>query len=255
IPGLTDSLSDLRPIEWRTILGRLRRAGLLAGEDPHNPGCLDTHPLVREYYGEQLSSQQTDAWKECNFRLYHYYRTLAPQLPDSFRDMEPLFLAAICGCCAGLFREVLHEIYIPRIQRGDACFAGSVLGAKGALLSLLAHFFDHGRWGSLAEPGVEGQSLTVEDKLFLLIQAEQYLTATLGIGAPEARMCAERAESLCHSLGRPMLLYCSLLSQWRYSLRRDKLTATMQIAKRIYSLAQKENDSALIIGGHRALAS
>src|SRR4029077_13331684 len=62
IRGLTESLTDLSPTEWRTILARLRRARLLAGEDPHNPGHLDTHPLVREYYGEQLRSQLTDAW-------------------------------------------------------------------------------------------------------------------------------------------------------------------------------------------------
>ena len=119
IPGLTESLMDLSPSEWRTILARLRRARLLTGEDPHNPGHLDTHPLVREYFGEQLRSQRTEAWKECNRRLFHYYRTLAPQLPDSFREMEPLFLAVICGCNAGLFREALHEVYIPRIQRGE----------------------------------------------------------------------------------------------------------------------------------------
>src|ERR1700688_959126 len=104
IPGLTESLTNLSPTEWRTILARLRRARLLAGEDPHNPGHLDAHPLVREYFGEQLRSQRTKAWKECNRRLYNYYRTLAPQLPDSFREMEPLFLAVICGCRAGLFR-------------------------------------------------------------------------------------------------------------------------------------------------------
>jgi hypothetical protein len=46
------------------ILARLRRARLLAGEDPQNPGQLDTHPLVREYFGEQLRSQQMDAWEE-----------------------------------------------------------------------------------------------------------------------------------------------------------------------------------------------
>src|SRR5271165_625428 len=114
IRGLTESLIELRPIEQRTILARLRRARLLAGEDPHNPGQLDTHPLVREYFDEQLRSQRTDAWKECNRRLYHYYRTLAPQLPDSFREMEPLFSAVICGCNAGLFREALHEVYLPR---------------------------------------------------------------------------------------------------------------------------------------------
>ena len=84
--GLTDSLTEMSPTEWRTILAKLRRARLLTGEDPHNPGHLDTHPLVREYYGEQLRSQRTEAWIECNRRLYHYYRTLAPQLPDSFRE-------------------------------------------------------------------------------------------------------------------------------------------------------------------------
>jgi hypothetical protein len=131
IPGLTESLTDLRPTAWRTILAKLRRTRLLAGEDPHNPGQLDTHPLVREYFGEQLRSQQTDAWKECNKRLFYYYRTLSPELPNSFREIEPLFSAVICGCNAGLFREALHEVYIPRIQRGDSSFAANTLGARG----------------------------------------------------------------------------------------------------------------------------
>ena len=169
IPGLTESLTDLRPTEWRMILAKLRRARLLAGEDLHNPGHLDTHPLVREYFGEQLRSQRTEAWKECNRRLYKYYRSLAPPLPESVREMEPLFLTVICGCNAGLLWEALHEVYIPRIQRGNAYFAANVLGARGALLSVLVHFFEHGRWGSLVETAVEGQSLTPEDQLFILI--------------------------------------------------------------------------------------
>src|SRR5580692_11777736 len=41
IRGLTDSLSNLSPTELRTILAKLRRARLLADEDPHNPGHLD----------------------------------------------------------------------------------------------------------------------------------------------------------------------------------------------------------------------
>ncbi len=110
IRGLTESLLDLSPTERRMVLAKLRRARLLAAEDPHNPGHLDTHPLVREYFGEQLRNQLVDAWKECNRRLYHYYLALAPELPDTFRDMEPLFLAVICGCNAGLFREALHEV-------------------------------------------------------------------------------------------------------------------------------------------------
>jgi serine/threonine protein kinase len=254
IHGLTESLADLSPTEWRTILAKLRRARLLAGEDPHNPGYLDTHPLVREYFGEQLRSQRTEAWKECSKRLYNYYRELAPGLPESFREMEPLFLAAICGCNAGLYREALHEAYIPRIQRGNASFAAKVLGARGVLLLVLAHFFENGHWGSTAETAVEEQSLTSEDRLFVLMQAGHLLTATRGFAAPEALICYKRAESLCYSLNRPLLLYAALVGRWRHSLVTDKLTVTMQIAERIYSLGQEQNDSALKVGACRALA-
>jgi len=59
IPGLTESLTGLSPTVWRTILAKLRRARLLAGEDPHNPWDLDTHPLIREYFGEQLISERS----------------------------------------------------------------------------------------------------------------------------------------------------------------------------------------------------
>ena len=168
--------------------------------------------------------------------------------------MEPLFLAAACGCNAGLFHEALRAVYIPRIQRGDAFFAAKVLGARGALLSVLVHFFEQGRWGLLVETAVEGQSLNPEDQLFILMQAGLYLTATRGFAAPEALICYERVESLCHSLDRPVLLYSALMGQWRYSLYTDKLSATMRIAKRVYSLAQEQNDSALMIGAYRALA-
>ena len=254
IPDLTESLTALSPSEWQAILTRLRRAKLVAGEDPHSRGDLDTHPLVREYFGEQLQSQRTEACKECNRRLFHYYRTLAPQLPDNLREMEPLFLAVICGCNAGLFREALHEVYIPRIQRGDAFFAAKVLGARGALLSVLVHFFERGRWENPVETGVGDHSLTAEDQLFVIMQAALYLTATRGSAAPEVLSCYERAEPLCHSLNLPRLLYVALIGQWRYSFRTDKLTATMQIAERVYSLAQEQNDAALMVGAYRALA-
>src|SRR6202011_6194504 len=76
--------------------------------------------------------------------------TIIERWRPSFRivsgKMEPLFLAVICGCNAGLYREALNDVYIPRIQRGEASFAASVLGARGALLSVLVHFFENGRW-------------------------------------------------------------------------------------------------------------
>jgi adenylate cyclase len=168
--------------------------------------------------------------------------------------MEPLFSAVICGCNAGLFREALREVYVPRIQRGNVHFAANVLGATGPLLTVLVHFFEDGHWGSLVETAIQGQSLTAEDQLFLLMQAGLYLTATRGLGAPEARICYERAEPLCRSLNDSRLLYVALTGQWRYTLITDKMSAAMQIAERVHSLAQEQNDAALMIGAYRALS-
>jgi hypothetical protein len=97
------------------------------------------------------------------------------------------------------------------------CFAANVLGARGALLLVLVHFFEHGRWGSPVETGVAEHSLTAEDQLFILTQATLYLTATRGPASPEMRICYQLAEPLCHSLNRPLLLYVSLMGQWRAS--------------------------------------
>ena len=255
IRGLTEALINLKPSAWRMILARLRRARLLAEEDPHNPGQLDTHPLVREYFGGQLRIRQPAAWKECHVRLYNYYRTLAPELPNTFREMEPLFLAVSCGCQAGLLRDALHEVYLPRIQRGETSFAAKVLGAREALLSVLAHFFDSGQWGTLAQTTIAQQKLAPEDQLFILMQAGLYIAATRGLTAPEAKTCYDSAEPLCKSLHRPRLLYLALIGRWRYSLITDRLSLTMQLAQRVSSLAQEHNDAALSLGACRALAA
>ena len=87
------------------------------------------------------------------------------------------------------------------------------------------------------------------------MQAAQYLTATRGLGAPEARICYERAEPLCHLLNRPLPLCVALIGRWRYTVMTDKVSAAMQIAERIYSLAQEQNDAALMIEAYRALAA
>src|ERR1700730_14210423 len=72
------------------------------------------------------------------------------------------------------------------------------------------------------------------------MQAGQCLTAMRGSGAPDVRICYDRAESLCHSLNRPLLLYSALIGQWRYTLMTDKMSAAMHVAERVYSLAQEQ---------------
>ena len=86
------------------------------------------------------------------------------------------------------------------------------------------------------------------------MQAGQCLTAMRGSGAPDVRICYDRAESLCHSLNRPLLLYSALIGQWRYTLATDKLSAAMHVAERVYSLAQGQDDPTLIIWPCNALS-
>jgi hypothetical protein len=169
--------------------------------------------------------------------------------------MEPLFTAVICGCNAGLFREALQEVYIPRIQRGNAYYAANALGARGPLLSALVHFFEDEHWGVFVEPTVEGQSLTSEDQLFILMQAALYLSATRGLGASEIGICYNRAEILCQLLNRPLLLSSALIGQWRHILATDKVSTAMHIAERAHSLAHEDADRALMILTYNALAA
>ena len=102
--------------------------------------------------------------------------------------------------------------------------------------------------------GAEGQNLKAEDQLLILMEAGMCLTATRGMGAPEARICYGRAEVLCHSLQRPLTLYSALVGQYLFSVFTDTLTATMQISQRINSLAQGQNNAALSISACGTLA-
>jgi len=54
----------------------------------------------------------------------------------------------------------------------------------------LAHFFERGRWGSLADTNIEGQSLTAEDHLFVLSQAGLQLIHVQGMFAPREQRTA-----------------------------------------------------------------
>ena len=101
--------------------------------------------------------------------------------------------------------------------------------------------------------GAGAQSLTAEDQLCILMQAGVNLTA-MREAAPEARICYERAESLCHSLDRPLLLYVALMGLCRHCVILGKAAAATQFAKQLYSLAQEQKDSALMIGACMAMA-
>ncbi len=141
IKGLTDPLEGIREPRWRKALARLRQARLLAEADPGAGDTLDAHPLVREYFSEQLKASFLDAWREAHSRLYEHLTMTTKEFPDTLAEMAPLYQAVIHGCAGGRHQEVLEKVYDARILRRDEMFSTVKLGAMGASLSAVSAFF------------------------------------------------------------------------------------------------------------------
>lgn len=143
IPGLTGQLRELSEEDWLYALKNLREANLIGAENPRRPGELDCHPLVREHFGEKLERENPEGWQEAHRRLYRYYRDLpGKELPDTLEEMEPLFSGISHGCKAGLHEEAMDDVYLKRIKRGSAQYITLKLGAFGADIAALSHFFE-----------------------------------------------------------------------------------------------------------------
>jgi tetratricopeptide (TPR) repeat protein len=140
IPGVTEGLEGLSETKWQYALKRLRGLGLVVESSESG---LDCHPLVREYFGGQLKSGYLPGWRKAHTRLYHYYKKLPKkEYPDTLEEMEPLFAAVAHGCAAGLHQEAVNEVYWRRIKRGHEHYSTKKIGAFGADLAAVSHFFD-----------------------------------------------------------------------------------------------------------------
>jgi len=171
INGLTSNFKKLSSKNWRFAVKRLRKVELLSNEDGESDK-LDCHPFTREYFGEKFKNNNTEAWKEAHSRLYDYYKNTAKELPDTIKEMAPLYQAVAHGCEAGRYQEALNEVYWRRIKRGEEAFSTKKLGAFGSELAVLSGFFDS-PW---SHP-VAG--LTEASQAFILGQVGYYLR-TLG---------------------------------------------------------------------------
>jgi hypothetical protein len=164
IKGLTSKLKDLSHEDWQFALNNLRKAGLLANEDPAMPYSLDCHPLIRKHFGDELKENNSEAWKDAHNRLYEYFKNQAKEYPDTIEEMSPLYAAVAHGCQAGRYQDAMHEVYLHRIQRRGEFFNTKKLGAFGADLVAISGFFDLS-W----DKPVAG--LTEADKAFILNEA------------------------------------------------------------------------------------
>jgi tetratricopeptide (TPR) repeat protein len=148
IDSLTDKLVDLSEIEWQRAVARLREGRLLAPADQSSSNTLDAHPLVREWFGEKLRTQQEHAWRLAHGRLYEYLReTVRDREAPALQEIAPLYQAIPHGCRAGRHREVLEEIYCNRLARRNRngstrYYTFYELGASSTDLAAISWFFD-----------------------------------------------------------------------------------------------------------------
>ncbi len=68
IPKLTETLLGFSDMRWNQTLAKLRRAHLVA-DASSEPGVIDAHPLVREYFGARLREEAPAAWRKGHRRL------------------------------------------------------------------------------------------------------------------------------------------------------------------------------------------
>ncbi len=177
IAHLTDALVGMSEAQRNVAFTRLESANLLT---VHRDAAgtllsLDAHPLLREYFAQQLRMQHPEAWRAAHRRLYeHLCATTTDKKPNpTLEDLQPLYQAVAHGCQAGMQREARTKVYRDRILRGtesDGFYSTKKLGALGSDLGAIACFFEQ-PWRRVSP------SLTDADQAWLLNEAAFTLRA------------------------------------------------------------------------------
>jgi tetratricopeptide (TPR) repeat protein len=244
IKGLTSKIRDLHIEDWQFALNNLRKAGLLAKEDPIMPDALDCHALIREHFSEKLKGDSPEAWKEAHNRLYEYYKNQAKEYPDTIEEMSSLYSAVAHGCQAGRYQDA-WGVYNRRIQRGGETFNVKKIGAFGADLVAVSGFFD-----SLWDTPTHG--LTEAAKAFVLHEAGFDLRAIGRLkeaahpmkAGLECRIALKDWENAARVAGNLSELY----------LTTGDIALAMKCANQSVDLADRSGDAFLRMGMRTALA-
>src|SRR5262249_24022566 len=134
---------------------------------------IDSHPLLREYFAEQLRTYFFEAWRAGHRRLFEHLCRATGYQPTTLANLQPLYQAVVPGCLGELYGETRTKVYRDRILRGtrrDGFYSMAKLGAIGADLTAVTCFF--------AKPWTDLQpNLAPSSQVWLLNQAAVRLWA------------------------------------------------------------------------------
>ncbi|MFM7863932.1 MAG: hypothetical protein ACKPHU_06945, partial [Planctomycetaceae bacterium] len=124
--------------QWQIAVNRLASIDLLSV----TADGIDAHPLIREYFSQQLRQQQPETFKAAHGRIFDHLCQNTPHRPDDLPGLQPLYQAVVHGCLADRQQEACDRVYFDRIHRGAEYYSTQKLGAFGAALSAVAAFFE-----------------------------------------------------------------------------------------------------------------
>ncbi len=173
IVGLTNQTIHIENIERNRLLHRLQLARLISVkfESDAELVMVDTHPIIRKYFAEELQTKRAAGWREGHRRLYtHLCTTTKEGDSPSLLDLQPLYQAIYHGCAAGLQNQAYREVLRNRIHRNGEFYSQNILGAYSSDLDAMACFFDE-PWALLSSNlGESEQRFILNNTGFLFAQ-------------------------------------------------------------------------------------
>jgi tetratricopeptide (TPR) repeat protein len=166
-----------------------------------------SHPLIKGYFESDFDEKNK---KLCHRHLYQYFSLYTPVWPETLEEMQPLFEQVYHGCAAGLYDEVLDDVYWAKIYRRKEFFIYHKPGGWEINLSLARTFFPEGDLSQ--KPFVTKTS----SQGWLLNEAGLALLFT---GRPkEAEIHLQNALEIAREVGVPYLEIEALLESGRLHL-------------------------------------
>jgi len=106
-------------------ISRLRSHSLLS--ETENERLL-LHPIVRDYFNEQLRAEAPETFRDLHEDLFEFFRRKTARRPDRTGELRPLYQALHSGYLAGHAETAFRDVFWERIRRGHQDYSTKILG-------------------------------------------------------------------------------------------------------------------------------
>ncbi len=135
---MNKALRAMTQFAFKRMVNNLFERRLISRDQDDN---YATHPLIKNYF-ESIFEEEDK--KLCHKGIYEYIGGYAPERPETLEEMQPLFEQVYHGCAAGLYDEVIDDVYWEKVHKQGEHFLQHKLGAWETDLSLVKTFFPKG---------------------------------------------------------------------------------------------------------------